>query len=354
MRKAFALGVAIALLCLGRVTQADVYNLGPGLTNLETVTVGNAGNTADTRYGNPACGGVDYTYNIGKYEVTAAQYTDFLNHKAKSDPYGLYNTNMDTAISIEDGCNIKRSGTSGSYTYSVASDWANRPVNFVSYWDSCRFANWLNNGQGDGDTETGAYTLNDYNGDDGRWIGRNAGAQWFLPSADEWHKAAYYKGGGTNAGYWDYPTQSNIAPSNEGCDGYTDPGNHANYYNGPYLWAGRYTIGNPYFRTNVGEFENSASAYGTFDQGGNVWEWNEAISFEGGQTTRDVRGGSFHHFMLNGSYDLTLRAFVGFYWPSHPNLEYDCLGFRVSQVPEPSALLPLLCGLGGVVCRRRR
>ena len=38
------------------------------------------------------------------------------------------------------------------------------------------------------------------------------------------------------------------------------------------------SIGSPYYRTNVGEFENSASAYGTFDQGGNVWEWNEAIT----------------------------------------------------------------------------
>ena len=72
------------------------------------------------------------------------------------------------------------------------------------------------------------------------------------------------------AGYWDYPTKSNTVPSNVGSDGYTDPGNHANY------WNNGYTLGSPYYRTNVGEFENSASAYGTFDQGGNVWEWNEA------------------------------------------------------------------------------
>jgi formylglycine-generating enzyme required for sulfatase activity len=36
-------------------------------------------------------------------------------------------------------------------------------------------------------------------------------------------------------------------------------------------------IGSPYYRMNVGEFENSDSPYGTFDQGGNIWEWNEAI-----------------------------------------------------------------------------
>ena len=45
-------------------------------------------------------------------------------------------------------------------------------------------------------------------------ITRNAGATYFIPSENEWYKAAYYKGGSTNAGYWTYPTQSNTAPSN--------------------------------------------------------------------------------------------------------------------------------------------
>ena len=33
------------------------------------------------------------------------------------------------------------------------------PVNYVDFYDALRFANWMNNGQGNGDTETGAYTL---------------------------------------------------------------------------------------------------------------------------------------------------------------------------------------------------
>ena len=75
------------------------------------------------------CGAVGYTYNIGKYEVTAGQYTEFLNAVAKTDTYGLYNTNM---WSSTYGCKIQQSGSSGSYTYSVASDYANRPVNYVA------------------------------------------------------------------------------------------------------------------------------------------------------------------------------------------------------------------------------
>jgi hypothetical protein len=84
------------------------------------------------------------------------------------------------------------------YEYTVASSHVNRPVNLVSYWDACRFANWLHNGQptgaqGPGTTETGAYTLNGYNGVDGRTIQRNADWKWAITSEDEWYKAAYHK-----------------------------------------------------------------------------------------------------------------------------------------------------------------
>jgi len=208
MRARYLLVLCLALLCLGTLAQANI--------TIATVPVGDPGNAGELSgagvpggYGpDRICGSVGYNYNIGKYEVTAAQYCDFLNHKAATDTYGLYATSMPGIY----GCQIQRTGASGSYTYSVASDWANRPVNYVSFWDACRFANWLHNGQGDGDTETGAYTLNGYNDIDGRTILRNANWRWAVTSEDEWYKAAYYKGGGTHAGYWDYPTQSNTVP----------------------------------------------------------------------------------------------------------------------------------------------
>ena len=51
------------------------------------------------------------------------------------------------------------------YNYTVDADFVNRPVNLVSYWDACRFSNWLNNGQPTGaqglsTTEDGSYYLN--------------------------------------------------------------------------------------------------------------------------------------------------------------------------------------------------
>ena len=73
---------------------------------IDWVTVGNAGNAADPTTG---YGAVGYIYPIGKYEVTNAQYGAFLNAKASTDSYGLYNPNMGSY-------GINRSGSSGSFT----------------------------------------------------------------------------------------------------------------------------------------------------------------------------------------------------------------------------------------------
>jgi sulfatase modifying factor 1 len=339
MKKISAVTMALALLCLGSLAQANI--------TIDTVAVGDPGNAGELSgagaggYGNDRiCGSVGYNYNIGKYEVTAGQYTVFLNAKAKADTYGLYNTFMSdpNAGACGYGCNIQRTGSPGSYTYSVASDWANRPVNYVSYWDACRFVNWLGNGQGNGSTETGAYTLGGYNGVDGHSITRNANWKWAVTSEDEWYKAAYYKGGGTDAGYWDYPTSSNTVPGRNMADA---SGNNANYYYYGLL------IGSPYYRTNAGEFENSRSAYGTFDQGGNVREWNEGIAYiSGAYAYRVLRGGEID------SDSWTLKASWRDY--SYATNEGSGFGFRVSEVPEPSSIIALAGGLVGLLGMRRR
>jgi len=227
--------------------------------NIETVPVGNAGN-AGRVHTQGTFGSVTYEYNIGKYEVTAGQYTEFLNAVAGTDTYELYNTLM---WSDTFGCKIQRSGSSGSYTYSVAGDWANRPVNYVSFWDAARFSNWMHNGQGNGDTKTGSYI----NVGNQSTFARLPGATWVIPTEDEWYKAAYHKNDGVTGNYFDYPTSSDSEPSNDLIN--PDLGNNANFYQ-----DSSRTIGSPYWRTEVGEFENSDSPYGTFDQGGNVYDVN--------------------------------------------------------------------------------
>ena len=142
---------------------------------------------------------------------------------ATTDTYGLYSSGMAVVGGGWHGCGIIQSGSSGSYSYSVTGSYSQPtcPVYDVSWGDAARFCNWLQNGQptgaeGAGTTETGAYTLNGATTNAALMaVTRNAGATYFIPSENEWYKAAYYdpnKPGG--AGYWTYPTQSNTAPSN--------------------------------------------------------------------------------------------------------------------------------------------
>ncbi len=309
---------------------------------IEMVTVGNPGNAPDTPkeglgFGS-LIGSVRYTYQIGKYEVTAGQYTEFLNAVAKDDPDYLYDIAMSdpTDWYRSFGANIQRYGSSPNYSYSVDADWENRPVNHVSIWDAARFANWLHNGQptgaqGPGTTEDGAY----HDIGNPALFGRNADAKFFIPTESEWYKAAYHKNDGVSGNYWEYPTASDTAPVNT----LPDPVNHANFLDDEEIGTGSktYSIGAPYFRTRVGEFANSPSPYGTFDQGGNVAEWNETCSY----LTCGLLGGSFANFSLD------LRA--SHYGEGALEYEYPFAGFRVaSYIPEPGTLL--LGMVAGVVC----
>ena len=265
--------------------------------NIEWVTISDAGNSSDnTGYGN-----VTYEYQISKYEVTAYQYTEFLNAVAVDDDiHGLYNSSMN---SIE-GCGIIQKRKPGGYTYSVTAGWEKRPVNYVSWYDALRFANWVHNGATtNSDTEDGAYNML-------LPIGkkmRNLDALVFLPSEDEWYKAAYYdpkKQGG--AGYYDYPTGSDTAP----VSGAPPGGENSANYDGVLDST-----------VDVGEYKESYSPYGTFDQGGNIHEWTDTIMYS---VFPVFRGGSYK----NGWSAL----YVKLKEYDRNEGEYSSIGFRVGSV----------------------
>ena len=274
----------------------------------------------------PDCGFVDHAYFISKYETTNAQYAEFLNAKAASDPMLLYNPSME-GDNFSGG--ITRSGVSGSFTYTAKVDFENKPVTYVSFYDALRFANWLHNGQGSGDTETGAYTITP-DGITNNTIARNPGANVFLTSENEWYKAAYAGFDGLSATYFDYPAGTNTATV---CAAPTATANRANC---------DVAVGAV---TNVGAYTGSASPYGTFDQGGNVYEWNETRS---GSLNRGFRGGSW----LN--YGGILAASVPLF--NDATSEDDYIGFRVASLaPEPgTGMLVMACVLALSASRRRR
>jgi formylglycine-generating enzyme required for sulfatase activity len=320
------------------------------------VPVGSAGNAAD---GSGTFGAVSDPFRIGKTEITNTQYVAFLNAVAASDPYSLYKEPVSPSPFASPACptcsGITRSGEPGTYMYEVkppaigqgpgGTDYAyeNKPVVYVTRWDAMRFVNWLHNGQGSGDTETGAYTLLGGTAFPDNWesITRSPGARWWLPSESEWYKAAYYN---PDTGlYSTYPTRTSSVPNNLLPS--ADTGNSVNYG----CALGTCTTGkSSYPMTDVGAYALSLSYYGTFDQGGNVYEWDESIITSVAGTSAGRRGGSWDSF----SFDLAKsnRTLIEVFnlWGGDAQT-----GFRVaSAAPEPGTLLLLCLGALGAGARR--
>ena len=297
--------------------QAETISLQsqPGLLaqtrlGMDFVPVEDPGNEPDTEY--RTLGAVADTYYIGKYEVTNSQYTAFLNSVADvEDTYGLYSSLMKTT----DAGGIDRFGIAGDYTYVTKSGRGNWPVNYVSWYDALRFINWMNNGQPMGmqdaaTTENGAYDMSS-----GANPARAADALFWLPSESEWYKAAYYKGGGTDAGYWNFATQSDNPPASEGPPGTDMINGSANYGEEAESQL-----------TPVGWYDAkpSDSAYGTYDQNGNLWEWNEGVIYN---TARNIRGGSFR---TDQPWRLASAARIY----EFPHQASDYIGFRIGSTDE--------------------
>lgn len=202
---------------------------------------------------NTGYGSVNYYYHIGRFEVTNREYTAFLNAIAEVDTNLLWNSKM----------KISRSGNSGTYTYTSYNGYKSKPVVHVGYYSALRFTNWLHNGQPTGlqddrSTEDGAYKFTH------RYVvsGRQDGAKVWLPSEDEWYKAAYCHPaslGGPASGYWRFATMTDVIPSN-------DPSVAKSAIYGNFAFPDV---------VDVGTCTLSQGPWGTFDQNGNVQEMLE-------------------------------------------------------------------------------
>jgi len=319
------------LLCLGLGTMPLRAQV-----TFDWAEVGDAGNAADPLNSGsiPGIGSVSSTYRIATTEVSLSQYVAFLNAVAQTDLYGLYNTNMSSNLNV---AGINRSGSSGSYTYSVIGS-GNRPVTYVSWSDAARFTNWMHNGQGSGGTESGVYDLSLSS------PSRSASALYWIPSENEWYKAAYYDpgAGGPADDYWLYPTRSDTAPDNT-----IGPApNNANIRDGSVNYAvtnsSTYDANQDYL-TDVGAFSGAASYYGTFDQGGNVFEWTDSLVLT---DKRVLRGGSWNLFESN------MRS--SFQLSNPETYEAMAVGFRLASTPEPSTYALLVVGGAALFALRRR
>ena len=325
------------IMIISMLAAATTANAWIGANSTEFVMVGDAGNAAD---GN-GLGAVNYEYSIGKYEVSANEYVNFLNAvgSVSVDVNGsslyLYNP----VGTINGRGTIAVSGSSAA----VKDGKDGNPVNYISAYAAAMYANWLCNGAkaeaSASDYLSGAYDFGSYGASIEVFSNRNMSAKYWLATADEWYKAAYYSpelnsGAG---GYYAYATQSNETPT---ASMPTAIPNCANYDN----------ITDDTCTTIAGSYINSSSYYGTFDQTGNVSEWIEDID---GQNL--VRRG--------GAYDSTSWHIRSAYSAAtDPTVEIYNIGFRLASsdgeilVPEPAeyALAFAVAALALLALRRRK
>ena len=296
-------------------TSSDAgFTFGSGANQFEMqfVEIGSPGNDPDTT-GNPSsAGAVGYTYNMGKYAVSR---------------------DMITKANAQGGLDISMADMT-----SFGGNGVDKPATGVSWIEAARFVNWLNTEQGFQE----AYNFDD-NGNFQLWssaeawqlggenLFRHKDAGFWLPSMDEWYKAAYYDP--VSESYFNYPTSDGSVPTPVA--GGTDAGTAV--YSQPVAQG-------PADITNAG----GLSPFGVIGMGGNVFEWEETtfnLLNNGALSTRGFRGGSWDFGSLNLS-SSTRFSFV-------PAFEsFDFLGFRVASLSSPAAVVPEPGSLAiwGVMC----
>jgi sulfatase modifying factor 1 len=302
--------VAVMITAFNLITQmtahADAFGAGTNTFALDFVNIGNAGNAADTT----GYGAVPYEYRIGKYEISQ----DAIE---KATASGMANV------------------TAGAWS-------GNQPAANISWFEVAAFVNWLNTSTGktaayDLSWDGSAWSMNLWSSEQawtagGENLYRNKDAYYFLPSDNEWYKAAYYNPAASN--YFLYPTASSVVPI---------------------AVAGGTTAGTAVYgsATDIPAIVDSAgglSPNGTMGQGGNVREWEET-AFDGTNSSSDeiraFRGGGWfsREGILRSSASRNANA---------PTDELDSIGFRVASVPEPSTYALLVMTAAGALWWARR
>jgi len=284
--------------------------------------------------GNTGRGSVSYAYRISKLELTTAQWADFLN------------------MALRQGVDLNEPflrpafwGASKVGGFYVANE-PLRPVIGLNWRAGAYYANWLNNGKQESwvSCQSGAYDASTF-GDlaDGTFtdqLTHSPGAKFWIPTLDEWLKAAHYdpnRNGAGQGGWWDYPYQSDVPPI-PGAPGVGQ------------TTAGWRPGGFAELLVPLGAYTTSTSAYGLWDLSGGSTEWLEqAVGFVDGRYlyrradgsyAGDSAGTAADHFH---SSDSGIPYSTGFF------------GFRIAgQVPSPSGTAVLFAGMAGCFGGRGR
>ncbi|MFI4916491.1 MAG: SUMF1/EgtB/PvdO family nonheme iron enzyme [Phycisphaerales bacterium JB060] len=282
-------------------------------------------------------GRVDYEYRITRTEVTNTQYLEFINTYTKIDGFTSEPGILGSGL-IADGFDPQ-----GNPKFVFMRGAEQAPAN-PSWAYAARYANWLHNGKGTEleDFETGVYDTGTFgvDPDTGKrtdQLERSPGSRFFLPTLDEWTKAAHYdpdRYGQGQEGYWYYPGGSDD-PLVSGLPG--EPGAETG--------AGQRPPDFIFFP--AGSYPDTNEPWGLLDTSGGAREWTETVlphhmddrlrTYRGSDTM--TPGG----VVADDPLDVVRGSLHGSY------------GFRVgSVVPSPGASHVLIVGFCTVLSRRRR
>jgi len=330
---AVVLGSLVASSTFAPAARADI----PPDYDFQWASIGDVNNPAypggPPFNGNAGRGSVAYSYRISKLEITTQQWADFLN-MALRDGVDLNIQQLRPAF-----WGASQSG--GKY---VVGD-AMRPVIGLNWRAGAYYCNWLNNGKAEGwsNALTGAYDASTFatlaDGTYTDQLTHSPGAKFWIPTLDEWLKAAHYDpahDGPGQGGWWSYPYRSESAPV-PGAPGEAE------------TTAGWNPPDFAELLVPLGAYTNQISAYGLWDLSGGAEEWLEEPA--------GAKNGRFQYRRADGAFAGELSVgrdhvqSTGFDIPGTIGGYY---GFRIAgTIPSPSVAIALGLGVFHMTQRRR-
>jgi len=258
-------------------------------------------------------------YYMGKFEVTNAEYVEFLNEEGNQIEGDYVGTPV-TWIDMSGAAT--HLGIEGSFpNFTVKSGYESRPVVYVSWWGAVAYCNWLSERYGfdkcygdhsaDGLSRWGTNGANYHPENNGYRLATEAEWEYACRGGDE-NLANFY-----STYYWGNSLDATI-------------GINKCWYG--YSWGGTCTTGN---HTNIGY--GGSHPQDLYDMSGNVWEWcgDWSGDYPSGTYTdpigsltgsyRVLRGGSYYSDALRCR--SANRNFI------IPGYRDDDLGFRLVRTP---------------------
>jgi len=333
--------IACALLAISATTHAAPA---PPDYGLDWVTIGDPGNapfSGDTLNDINGRGGVSHRYRMTRTEITTSQWLQFVN------TFTTQSTELQFfAVPAPWGATEDRSYSGPGKRYVLRGDLTQPgdiPVGGMSWRTAAMYANWLHNGRSSdfASTQSGAYDASTFGRKpDGTFTDqptRSPGARFWIPSFDEWIKAAHYdpdKNGAGQGGWWLYPNTSDTPP----IPGPPGEGEANTGFELP-------QIGHEFIP--AGMYPDVTSPWGLLDAAGSRSEWTEAV-FSPSDRGQD---GTWAGLTPAAAYidEISVRGSLP------PDLAARSAGLRLaSAIPAPGAALVLAAGSPFLVRPRRR